>query len=123
MAGKMTACVVGLVCSTMLFSAVENAGAASITVGAYRNARDDERVLMQMYLDGIHNGLLMYGVLLKIQRNEEPLYCPPGKLAITEEQAEDIMLRWVRAQSENQDKTLVSLALLLGLEETFPCSK
>lgn len=77
---KLTKWIIRFMSSAILVLAVENAGAASINVGSYRNESDDvKRTLLLMYLDGLQNGLQMYGAVLKVQRNEEPLYCPKSR--------------------------------------------
>jgi hypothetical protein len=79
------------------------------------------RTLSQMFLDGVKQGLIGYAVQQKVD-GITPYFCLPGKLALTREQAEDIMLRWVK-DHPSYSKAPIDLALLEGLENTFPCKR
>ncbi len=93
-------------------------------VEQYQHPSDDtDRAFNRLFLAGVKDGLEMYDVFVK-HDNGVPLFCIPPKLALTADQAADIMLRWVKEHPILNTKTLlVSEALLWGLEETFPCEK
>jgi hypothetical protein len=97
------------------------ANAQSIKLGRFLHPKDDvDRALNQTYLAGVQDGLLFYNVATEPTKR---LYCQPGNLAITTEQANDIVERWAKTRTDNIGETSVALALLAGLQETFPCPK
>lgn len=101
------------------------ASAASITVENYqKEVNQDTRALNLLWLDGVKEGLVSSSVAAQVD-GKQPLFCLPGKLALTAEQAEDLMLRWAKAHPEvastNNTRLPASLALLGGLVDTFPC--
>jgi hypothetical protein len=78
------------------------------------NRDDIKRILL-----ATNNGFAWANADLKY-RKREPLYCPPGKLALTGEQLIDILRRKVRHDPAFGSE-YVGLGLLFALQETFPC--
>lgn len=96
------------------------ANAATIMLGKYKNPEDQAfKVFNSMHLDGIKEGLVMYNAYLK-RSNAKPLFCPPAETYITVEQAEQVMLDAAK-HFKNPDDRPISLLLLIGLTEIFPC--
>jgi Rap1a immunity proteins len=95
--------------------------AATVSVEEYRHPSQPEfRNFNKLYLDGVKEGFIAYGMYL-LSENRESVFCLPHNLALTVEQAENIVLRWAEKQTMNVNELPVSLALLLALQETFPC--
>jgi len=47
-------------------------------------------------------------------------FCPPEKMAVTEEQVQSILDRYIETHDQKGSDP-IGLALLLALEEVFPC--
>jgi hypothetical protein len=96
------------------------ANAQTIRLDGYRHPKDGtERILMEFYLKGLVDALVLYN-----SGATDKLFCVPGKLALTAEQADDILLGWVKRQTKTIPADLpIMIALLGGLEDTFPCAK
>jgi hypothetical protein len=108
-----------VVCAMLLLS---SAGSAqTVRLGKYRHpANEKMRLLNKVYLAGVIGGLVGYAVVAK----REKLFCLPPSLALTAEQAEDVMLRWAKKFPDAKtDEMPISLPLLWGLRETFPCNQ
>jgi hypothetical protein len=78
--------VAGSVLTAMALLTTE-AFAIRLSVEEYQHTDRSERPMFRMYLDGAKNGLISYAVAL-MAKNEQPLFCIPGNLALTTEQAE-----------------------------------
>jgi len=97
------------------------AHATKLTVEQFRHPKDgDDHLTHLLYLSGVNAGLLAYNVAVQ-SSNKGPLFCQPGKLALTPDQVADILRRWAEKQGKSGDKLPVELALLYALVETFPC--
>jgi hypothetical protein len=84
---------------------------------------ETDRLFSKSYLKGAVDGLLAYETFVAKAKNGTPLFCLSPKLAITDDQVEEIMLRWLKEQTADTKELPISMALLWGLEETFPCGK
>jgi hypothetical protein len=64
-----------------------------MTVAQYERERqrEDFGPLNKIYLKGVQDGLMMMNAMVKSE-GRKPYFCIPGELAMTPEQAEDIML-------------------------------
>ena len=101
---------------------LSNANAASILLRTYKSPIDKaDKAALKVYLDGVKEGIVMLNVTLQAE-GRQPLFCQPQKLALTVEQAEDIMMRTAQAMT-NPDTTPIGILLILGLRETFPCNE
>jgi len=77
------------------------------------------KVFNQVYLKGVVDGLIAFSVA---QDARDRLFCIPPKMAITVEQAEDIMLRY--AEKRQLPGTVpIGVPLLGSFKDAFPCPK
>jgi hypothetical protein len=91
-----------------------------VRIEQYRHPKTEEfRELDRLYLGGVKSGLIAYNTYLAAE-HRGPAFCLPGSLALTTQQADDILLRWAK-KHQPQDDFPLSLAMLYGLQETFPC--
>ena len=98
------------------------AGAADVRLDSYRNPKNEAfRNFNQLYLDGVRSGLIAYNARIK-SLGGQPAFCLPANLAMTTEQTEDIMLKSADKRAAKGDM-LISLLLLSGLQDAFPCEK
>ena len=112
----------------MIIGAVAVAGTAfwssvaapqEVRLEQYRHPKTEEfRDFNRLYLGGVKSRLIAYNVYLTAEHKET--FCLPGALALTTEQADDILLRWAK-RHQPPDDFPISIALLYGLQETFPC--
>jgi hypothetical protein len=110
----VAATLFGIVTLLLLPSGVE---AQTVTMEKYRHPKDGmDRLFNRLYLAGVKDGLITYNVV-----SSDNLFCMPGGLALATEQAEDIILRWAKKQTQNIDNMPIGVALLHGLRETFLC--
>jgi hypothetical protein len=102
--------------------AATTAEAITVTLDSYRHPKNAEfKSFNSLYLDGVKEGLIISSLDQKYL-GQAPLFCIPSNLAMTVDQAEDIMMRF--ADKKNLKATTpVGIALLGGLEDTFPCAK
>ena len=114
----------GMIVAVMLFSLGSGASASGMTLlfKDYKAPQDEtEKFLYEMYFDGVTEGVRELNVVMQAE-GRQPLFCQPQKLALTVEQAEDIMMRTAQAMT-NPDTTPIGILLILGLRETFPCNE
>jgi hypothetical protein len=98
------------------------AAAADVRLDSYRNPKNEAfRNFNQLYLDGVRSGLIAYNARIK-SLGGQPAFCLPANLAMTTEQTEDIMLKSADKRAAKGDM-LISLLLLSGLQDAFPCEK
>ena len=96
--------------------------AADVRLDSYRNPKNEAfRNFNQLYLDGVRSGLIAYNARIK-SLGGQPAFCLPANLALTTDQTEDIMLKSADKRAAKGDM-LISLLLLSGLQEAFPCEK
>jgi hypothetical protein len=97
--------------------------ASDVRLDSYRDPKNTEglRNAYQFNLDGIKSGFMAYNAWLR-SRGGQPAFCLPDNTILTVERAEDIMLRRADKTSAKGDM-LVSILLLNGLRDTFPCEK
>ena len=96
--------------------------AADVRLDFYRSSKTEGmRNANQYNLDGAKSGLMAYNSWIK-RHGGQPAFCMPGDLVLTTELAEEIMLRRADKTSAKGDM-LVSILLLFGLQDTYPCEK
>jgi hypothetical protein len=96
--------------------------AVDVRLDSYRNPKSEGfRNFNQLYLEGARSGFMAYNAWMK-SHGGQPAFCLPDNLAMPVEQAEEIMLRRADKTSAKGDM-LVSILLLNGLRDTFPCEK
>lgn len=102
-------------------------GLQGMTVKDYKAAiaSKDKNIafVAAMYLDGVGNGILIANA--EAQRAGKPLYCSPTKLALTMDNYANIVSDQLERLKKmpDLDEKPVSVLLMVGLEETFPCPK
>ena len=95
--------------------------AATVTIETYRHPPNElNRDLNRYFLAGVSEGFTAYNEYL-LSEKKEAAFCTPPNLALTPDQTEDILLRYVEKQPDNLDKLPVSTVLLFALRATFPC--
>jgi hypothetical protein len=111
----------GMIVALMLVGLSSSADARSdVTFKSYKAAKsEDEKAIRKLYLDGMRSGVVMFDAAL-VAAGRQPLFCMPEKLALTVEQAEDIMMREAQKRTDPDDFP-ISLLLINGLKDTFPC--
>ncbi len=95
--------------------------AATVTVETYRHPPNElNRGLNRYFLAGVGEGFTAYNEYL-LSEKREAAFCTPQNLALTPDQIEDILLRYVEKRPDKLDKFPVSTVLLFALRATFPC--
>src|SRR5215813_1761033 len=110
-----------VVIALILFSLTSSAKAITVTFKHYKAATSDEKAFYYLYLDGVREGIIELNVVLE-EKRQQRLFCLPEKLALTVEQAEDIMMRQAEKITD-PDQLPIGLILAQGLQETFPCDE
>jgi hypothetical protein len=96
--------------------------AADIRLDSWRNPKNENlRIFNHLYLDGVRGGLLSCNAWMK-SHGGQPAFCMPENLAMSSEQAEDIMLKSAEKRAAKGDMLIAPL-FLWGLQDTFPCEK
>src|ERR1700756_4832293 len=68
--------------------------AADVRLEQYLHPKKEGvRTLNRVFLDGVKSGLIMYSVAMG-EHGGPPTFCLPPNLALTVEQADDILVRW-----------------------------
>jgi len=80
---------------------------------------DANRDQFTTYLSGVSRGISWTNSWASIRGH--PAYCPPPDLAITNEQAIDILDRYVQKRGESARNDPIELLLLQALRDVFPC--
>ena len=113
----MLRCLVIAALSTLASS---SASAQTVRLDQYQHPSEPKfKEFNQIYLKGVVDGFIAYSVA---QDARDRFFCIPPKMAITVEQAEDIMLRY--AEKKQFPGTVpIGVPLLGGLKEGFPCTK
>ncbi|MDE2229000.1 MAG: hypothetical protein KGL11_08175 [Alphaproteobacteria bacterium] len=113
--------IILLVMTTAFLSLSVQAHAQGVTVELYKKANgEDAKAVNKLFLTGVSAGLTSYSAYLMSQ-GKSPAFCVPATFALTGEQAETIMLRWAK-KYPSKTNWPVSMALMAGLMETFPCT-
>ncbi len=107
--------------AALLFTLLAGTASADMTIDQILS----DKVNRSFVLDVIRaqaDGISWANTYLDVTRHE-PLFCQPGKLAITPEQYLDIASRYVREHPSDAQKPANSLGLILilSLIEAFPC--
>jgi len=100
---------------------------AQVTVQTYRVAFTDDaaKLLVQEYIKGLGEGIMIAN--LEAEEKKVSLFCPPQNLALRGDNYVDITDREIKELEAKKypaaqlDKLLLSVTLMKGLEETFPC--
>ncbi len=108
-----------LVIAALVTLASGSASAQTVRLDQYRNPSEPKfKIFNHLYLKGVVDGFIAYSVADSRNR----FFCIPPDLAITVEQAEDIMLKY--AEKKQLPGTVpIGVPLFGGLREAFPCTK
>jgi Rap1a immunity proteins len=114
----MVRCLV-IVIAALLTLASSFASAQTVRLDEYQHPSEPKfKEFNQIYLKGVVDGFIAYSVADARNR----FFCIPPTLAITIEQAEDIMLRY--AERKQLPGTVpIGVPLFFGLKDAFPCTK
>jgi hypothetical protein len=108
-----------LVIAALVTLASGSASAQTVRLEQYRHPSEPKfETFNRIYLKGVLDGLIAYSVA----HGRDRFFCMPPDLAMTVEQAEEIMLRY--AERKQLPATApVGIPLFGGLKEAFPCTK
>jgi hypothetical protein len=108
-----------LVIAALLTFASGSALAQTVRLDEYQHPSEPKfKEFNHIYLKGLVDGFIAYSVADARNR----FFCIPPNLAITLEQAEDIMLRY--AEKKQLPGTVpIGVPLFFGLKDAFPCTK
>ena len=109
-----------ITCAAIAFCMVSGGNAATVRFKSYTTPEDEkQRILNAAYLDGLKDGLIVLNVALA-RNGAAPLFCLPPKMALTGDQADDILRREAKNVPVSDDMP-IGIVLLAGLRKTFPC--
>lgn len=110
----LAACIVALTAAPV--------AAVDVRLDSYRNANTEGlRNAHHLFLDGVKSGLMASNAWMKKHVGQQA-FCMPETLAMTTEQAEEIMLKSADKRAAKGEMP-ISLLLLWGMQDTFPCEK
>jgi hypothetical protein len=106
-------------------AAISLASIANSATMVFKKYRDEQRAEFRaydrVYLDGVREGIIAYDTFIRSGRTP-PFMCMPGQTALTLEQADGILMREAQQHANiYTDNTPISVLLMYGLIETFPC--
>lgn len=93
----------------------------AVTAQQYVDFKNEDG--MNYYINGLGEGMGWANIAL-VNRGEAPLYCQPGKLAITMDNYIMILDNFIEdAKKKNKYRAEdpVGMYMLIGLQRTFPC--
>lgn len=109
-----------VMCAVSALCVASGANAATLRFKNYTTPKDEaQRILNAVYLDGLKDGLITLNIAIA-RKGVTPLFCLPPKMALTGDQADDILKREAQSVPEPDDMP-VGIVLLAGLRKTFPC--
>ena len=79
-----------------------------------------QRIMISSNLSSIEVGLGWANTLLRVQRMQAGLYCPPDKMEITPQQLMDILRGTLKDEPRLGDRP-IGFAVLASLQRAFPC--
>ena len=104
-----------------LFVLAREGSCATILLRNYNNPESPTmRLLNERHLYGIIDGIVSYNVLLQENKTNK-LFCLPSDSVVTVQQAEAI-INHVSKRLAKPDDVPISVLLIVGLQEAFPCS-
>src|ERR1700744_1111170 len=90
-------------CAAIVFCIASGANAATVRLKNYMTPEDEmQRTFNAVYLDGLKDGLITLNVVLA-RASAAPLFCLPPKMALTSDQADDILRREAKSVPEPDD--------------------
>jgi hypothetical protein len=105
--------------AALLTLASGTASAQTVRLNEYQHPSDPKfKEFNHIYLKGVVDGFIAYSVADAKNR----FFCVPPELALTTEQAEQIMLRY--AEKKQLPGTVpIGVPLFFGFREAFPCAQ
>jgi hypothetical protein len=112
----------GMVVALMLVGLSSSADAVEAFKDYRAMKNGGKKALTEVYLAGVIDGLMGLNAAMR-KSGQQALYCLPHNFALTVEQADDILTRSAEKLEKGMDISdfPVSLLLIDGLEDTFPC--
>ena len=98
------------------------AAKAEPDIRMYREAQTDEvrKELIELYLIGVAGGLKWTTAVAEFL-GQDPIYCPPPELALTDDQILSIVDRYIE-QKHPEDTRPLGLVVVLAFGEVFSCT-
>ena len=96
---------------------------ADPSVSDYRTATGEAKADLDYYVSATAQAYLWANADAET-KGRQPLYCAPARLALTSEQVQDILDRWLDrrpAALGPESDAYLALEVLLALQATFPC--
>jgi hypothetical protein len=103
---------IGLSCAATL-------GTATADPSAKEVVQFKKTELSQGYISGMGQAFVFANEYLSVA-GQRRIYCPPGKLGITQDQYLGILEQYLKTRPDMNSQP-APLALLLALREAFPC--
>jgi hypothetical protein len=106
-----------MACVAIALCIASSASASTLRLKNYI-APDNEkqRILNAVYLDGLKDGLIAFNIVLG-RTGAAPLFCLPPTLALTPEQADDILMR--EAKNRRYPDDMIQSYFWRALEKRF----
>jgi hypothetical protein len=104
-----------------LFLSAREGGSATVLLRNYDIPESlTMRLLNERHLDGIIDGIVSDNLLLQ-ENNIKKIFCLPSDSVLTVQQAEEI-INHISQRLAKPDDVPISVLLIVGLQESFPCS-
>jgi hypothetical protein len=111
-----------MIVALMLVGLSSSADAHTMPLGDYKAAKNEnEKNFIKNYLSGVIAGISAFYAEITVHGKQAP-FCIPPNLALTTEQAEDIIMRDA-SRTGGPDDIDVATYLVDGLKDTFPCDE
>lgn len=97
---------------------------ATVALKNYQEMK--ENALFQTYIEGVGVGYVIANSMLRVSRHQDPLFCTPRKLALTQKNYLTILDNYLSkhdVKAEHGEDRPLELLLLMALRDVFPCKK
>lgn len=101
-------------------AANEGLTTANQILKSYSQGDQSTRQIIEYQMSSFDDAYGWANAELKSRRKQEPLYCPPDKMALTGNQLLDVLRREVKDRPKNGEFP-VAMTLLVALQHVFPC--
>ncbi len=107
----------------IFFLFINNIANSAATLKMYQSVKDTQD--FKIYINGVGDGLSLANAEL-MTTSKSPLYCQPSTLALRAENYLQILRDYIAKNWEKAEKSCgadcpITILLLMGLKETFPC--
>ena len=111
----------------LLFASVSAYSQVSVKLKEYDLMDDKTKEITVFYIAGVGNGL-SWANIAAVEEKQKPLYCPPSKLSLGFDNYKSFIDTELKRAKENSNKWTydnmdIGQAMLLHLQEIFPCKK